>query len=206
MRMSDRTRPRAITPAIRIVVSLTMALCLAVPAVASAASLRRGQSPPDDQLIVPFRPAVLRAAGPFSVCPVDRPRHYRDDFGEPRYTGGFHRHEGIDIFAPFGTPVRAPFAGTVERSSNWAGGLSVRVHGRHGFVYEAHLSSYGMKGRVRAGDVVGYVGNTGDAAGGATHDHFEWHPDGGPAVDPFDALDPVCGAQRPSFAVTLLWE
>jgi murein DD-endopeptidase MepM/ murein hydrolase activator NlpD len=154
---------------------------------------------------VPVRPSVAaRADGPFSVCPVDRPRHYVDDFGDARFTGGFHRHQGIDVFARRGTPVRAPFAGRVERSSNWSGGLSVRVFGRDGFVYEAHLSGYGKKGRVRAGDVVGYVGNTGDASGSSTHDHFEWHPRGGRAVDPYRALNAVCGRARPAPA-TVMW-
>jgi murein DD-endopeptidase MepM/ murein hydrolase activator NlpD len=58
------------------------------------------------------------------------------------------------------------------------GGLAVIVTGSAGWVYNAHLSAYSSNssGSVQAGDVIGYVGNTGDAAGGPTHDHFEFHP------------------------------
>lgn len=115
-----------------------------------------------------------------------------DDFGDARYAGGFHRHQGIDIFAPHGTPIRAPFDGQAEGSTNWAGGLSVTVHGARGFVYNAHLSELGKLGKVEAGDVVGYVGNSGDAQGSSRHDHFEWHPKDGPAVDPLHPLNAAC--------------
>ena len=70
---------------------------------------------------------ALTPARPFAVCPVDRPRSYVDDFGDPRWFGGFHRHQGIDILAPWGTPVRAPFDGTASRSTSWAGGLTVKI-------------------------------------------------------------------------------
>ena len=58
----------------------------------------------------------------------------------------------------------------------------MRVTGPRGYVYNAHLSSYGTLGSVRAGTVIGYVGATGDAT--TAHDHLEWHPYGGAAVDP----------------------
>lgn len=128
------------------------------------------------------------------LCPVDRPRHYMDDFGDPRWGGGFHYHQGIDIFAPRGTPIRAPFDGKAVRSDSWAGGLGVYVYGRRGFVFNAHLTELGKLGKVHAGEVVGYVGNSGDAIGGSTHDHFEWHPGGGPAVDAFRLLNAACSA------------
>ena len=128
----------------------------------------------------------------FLLCPVDRPRHYMDDFGQPRYVGGFHRHQGIDIFAPRGTPIRAPFDGVATNSVSWAGGLQVYLHGRQGFVFNAHLTRVGKMGKVKAGTIIGYVGNTGDAQGGSTHDHFEWHPGGGAAVDSFKLLNAAC--------------
>jgi len=168
------------------------------PAIAGTKASRQSRlsiTSPDDALhgrgtISAERPP----RGPLLVCPVDQPRHYRDDFGDPRYAGGFHRHEGIDVFAPEGTPIRAPFDGRVETSVSWAGGLQLYVYGRDGFVFNAHLSKAGKTGRVPAGTVVGYVGNTGDARGGSTHDHFEWHPRGGPAVDPMHVLNAVCTA------------
>jgi murein DD-endopeptidase MepM/ murein hydrolase activator NlpD len=138
--------------------------------------------------------------GPFAVCPVDPPRTVADDFGAPRYAGGYHQHAGNDILAPRGTPIRAPFDGVATDSTNGLGGRAVRVTGALGYVYNAHLDSIGTLGAVHAGDVVGYVGNSGDAAGGPTHDHFEWHPsdvaDGteliNGAIDPHPALIAAC--------------
>jgi murein DD-endopeptidase MepM/ murein hydrolase activator NlpD len=128
----------------------------------------------------------------FQVCPVDRPVKYVDDFGDARWVGGFHHHQGIDVFAPRMTPIRAPFDGRAEISESWAGGLGVYVYGKRGFVFNAHLEKIGKLGKVKVGDIVGYVGNSGDAQGGSTHDHFEWHPGGGAAVDPFTFLNTAC--------------
>jgi murein DD-endopeptidase MepM/ murein hydrolase activator NlpD len=125
----------------------------------------------------------------FQVCPVDRPRSYIDSFGFPR---AGHRHQGNDIMAPRGTPIRAPFDGTAKRSDSGPGGLGVYVYGRRGFVFNAHLSRLGKMGKVKAGDIVGYVGNSGNASGGSSHDHFEWHPHGGKAVTPFRFLNEAC--------------
>lgn len=133
---------------------------------------------------------VIRAGGTLELCPVDRPRAYSNDFGAPR--GGGRRHQGIDILAPRGTPIRAPFDGRAERRYHALSGQAVRVYGKGGYVFNAHLNAYGASGSVRAGDVVGYVGNTGNASGGPTHDHFEWHPGGGGAVNPYSMLNSVC--------------
>jgi peptidoglycan hydrolase CwlO-like protein len=143
------------------------------------------------------------------VCPVDQPRAVYDGFGAPRYAGGYHPHAGNDIVAPMRTAIRAPFDGTARSSWNALGGNSEYVYGADGYVYNAHLSGYSpnSNGPVHAGDVVGYVGNTGDAQGGITHDHFEWHPNMipahwprspygyrviGTAVNPFPLLQEVC--------------
>jgi murein DD-endopeptidase MepM/ murein hydrolase activator NlpD len=112
----------------------------------------------------------------FQVCPVDRPRSYIDSFGFPR---AGHRHQGNDIMAPRGTPIRAPFDGTAKRSDSGPGGLGVYVYGRRGFVFNAHLSRLGKMG-------------SGNASGGSSHDHFEWHPHGGKAVSPFRFLNEAC--------------
>jgi murein DD-endopeptidase MepM/ murein hydrolase activator NlpD len=145
---------------------------------------------------------------PFSICPVDPPRSYSDDFGAPRFAGGYHPHRGNDILAPGGTPIRAPFSGTAYESSNDLGGLAVTIEGPAGHVYNAHLSAIGALGPVSAGTVVGYVGSTGDVIGGPAHDHFEWHPAVIPtdpwvspygfgviddAIDPYPYLNAVCG-------------
>ena len=136
----------------------------------------------------------LSADGPFYVCPVDPPRSYVESFGAPRVG---HTHQGNDIFAPYGTPIRAPFAGTAEESSNSLGGLSVHVYAdaNADYVYNAHLSGYaGVDGQhVEPGAVIGYVGTSGNAAGTPPHDHFEYHPGGGSAVSPYLYLNEICG-------------
>jgi murein DD-endopeptidase MepM/ murein hydrolase activator NlpD len=148
---------------------------------------------------------------PLEVCPVDDPRAFSDSFGAPRYAGGFHLHAGNDIVSNYGTPIRAPFDGTAKPSYNTLGGNSEYVYGATGYVYNAHLDHYAAKsnGPVQAGDIIGYVGDTGDAIG-TPHDHFEWHPDVIPAnwpasyygytvIGPTDAVNPypilvdVCG-------------
>ena len=144
----------------------------------------QGRPPPD-----------LAEPGPFYHCPVDPPRSYINDFGFPRVG---HTHQGNDIFAPYGTPIRAPFDGNAVEGSNGLGGLSVHVYASNGtgdYVYNAHLSQYaGVGGPVKTGDLIGYVGDTGNAAGAPPHDHFEYHPGGGPAVTPYFYLNEVCGA------------
>jgi peptidoglycan hydrolase CwlO-like protein len=147
--------------------------------------------------------------GVFKVCPVDQPRAVYDGFGAPRYAGGYHPHAGNDIVAPTGTAILAPFAGTARSSYNTLGGSAVYVYGALGYVYNAHLSSYSSNsnGPVAAGDVIGYVGDSGDALGGVPHDHFEWHPRVipsnwpaspygytviGSALNPYPLLSQVC--------------
>jgi murein DD-endopeptidase MepM/ murein hydrolase activator NlpD len=146
--------------------------------------------------------------GVFLTCPVDPPHAYSDDFGQFRgTTNPPHPHAGNDIFAPKGTPIRAPFPGTAADTSGGLGGKAVTVYGSYGYAYNAHLSRMGTLGPVAAGTVIGYVGNTGDARGGPTHDHFEWHPSVfprhlwrspygyrhvGSAIDPYPYLNAVC--------------
>lgn len=121
----------------------------------------------------------------FHACPVGLPRSYWDGFGAPRYAGGYHLHKGVDMLAPTGTPVIAPFSGTAHTDYNALGGKVVFVDGPHGRVYNAHLSAYSANsnGSVQAGDVIGYVGDTGDAIG-TPHLHFEFHPSAVPASWP----------------------
>jgi peptidoglycan hydrolase CwlO-like protein len=146
-------------------------------------------------------------AGVLLVCPVDQPHAYSDEFGAPRYAGGYHPHAGNDILAPTGTPIRATFDGTAVDATNGLGGLAVKVYGADGWTYNAHLSAFGKLGSVKTGTVIGYVGASGDAAGGPSHDHFEWHPTVIPsnlrvsgygysiingAIDPWPYLNSVC--------------
>lgn len=131
---------------------------------------------------------------PFAVCPVAGPVAIADDFGiwvhHSKKEGGDHVHQGNDMMAAAGTPIVAPFDGTAVSATNRIGGLAVKVYGTYGYVYNAHLSRFGTLGPVDTGDVVGYVGATGNT--NANHDHFEWHPGNGAAVDPHAFLLRVC--------------
>jgi murein DD-endopeptidase MepM/ murein hydrolase activator NlpD len=131
---------------------------------------------------------------PFAVCPVGDPHAISDSFGiwvhRSKERGGDHVHQGDDIMAPMGTPIYAPFDGVAVAAPNKMGGLAVKVFGEYGYVYNAHGSGYGKLGAVETGDVVGYVGATGNTS--APHNHFEWHPGNGAAVDPYPFLLMVC--------------
>jgi murein DD-endopeptidase MepM/ murein hydrolase activator NlpD len=131
--------------------------------------------------------------GVFRHCPIGGAHAVSDNFGITVRLPDVpvHRHMGNDILAAAGTPIVAPFDGYASASSSELGGLEVRVEGSAGYVYNAHLSSYGTLGQVRAGTVIGYVGDTGDAT--TAHDHLEWHPGGGSAVDPYPYLAVSCG-------------
>ena len=121
--------------------------------------------------------------------PVYRGYSYADDWGAPRrYTG---RHEGTDVFAPAGTPVLAVTSGTLMRvGTRTVPGNRLWLRNERGdtFFY-AHLSAFAEGARngarVRAGDVVGFVGTTGDAERTPPHLHFEVHPEGGGPVNPY---------------------
>ena len=146
--------------------------------------------------------------GVFEVCPVSQPRAYGDGFGAPRYAGGYHLHKGVDIVAPLGTEIHAPFDGHAYTSSNSLGGNVVFVVGAQGTVYNAHLNEYSENSNsaVSAGEVIGYVGSTGSST--TPHDHFEFHPNVMPvgwylsfyhygaiedAINPYPLLLQACG-------------
>jgi len=133
------------------------------------------------------------------VFPVYGPAGYSDTFGAPRADVSYHH--GDDIFAPLGAPILAVADGTVF-SVGWnkIGGNRLWLRDRQGNeFYYAHLAAFSTLAvngaHVRAGTVLGFVGNTGDADGTVYHLHFEVHPvallflgyDG--AVDPTAYLD-----------------
>ena len=130
----------------------------------------------------------------FGRFPVAGPARWADDWLEPRFAadGTFSFHEGNDIPAACGTPIRAPSDGTVRPGADQFGGNNVIVTESDGtYIYMAHLAGYpageGAGNPVRVGDVIGYVGRTGAATG--CHVHLEIHPRGGAAVDPKAFLD-----------------
>lgn len=125
------------------------------------------------------------------VCPVQGPHAFSNDYGAARWGGGAHM--GNDILAPRGTPVVASVSGVVTQRSGAVSGNAYFLRGDDGAEYfGAHLDSFGASGRVAAGTVIGAVGNTGDAAGGPTHLHFEIHPAGGGYVNPYPTLKKHC--------------
>ena len=92
------------------------------------------------------------------------------------------------------SPVVASVAGSVRPHQSGLGGFSYYLRGDDGNTYfGTHLDSLsGASGRVSAGAVLGYVGNSGNASGGPTHLHFEIHSGGGGAVNPYPTLRAAC--------------
>jgi LysM repeat protein len=110
------------------------------------------------------------------VCPVEGARYF-NDWGFPR--GGSRYHEGNDLFAGRGSPVRAPVSGRLELIRGTVGGLQFNLHGSDGIEYlGSHLDAAGKTGRVSAGDIIGYVGTSGNALGTNPHLHFGMYKDG----------------------------
>ena len=165
-----------------------------------------------------FRPLLLAAAAlaagvhaaelPPLLIPVEgvRAEALRDTFTEGRIG---HRHEAIDIAAARGTRVVAVADGVVAKLfASVPGGLTIYQFDserRHAFYY-AHLDRYadGVKEgmTLRRGDLVGYVGSTGNASAAAPHLHFavfvlgperQWWK--GEAIDPFVALGGVAATK-----------
>jgi murein DD-endopeptidase MepM/ murein hydrolase activator NlpD len=131
------------------------------------------------------------------VFPVAGDVSFIDSYGAPRNvgTGYEHWHEGTDVMAAMGTPLVAVEDGVIVRARpNSLGGNAIRLRGAsgHGFYY-AHLAAYAPGiaegSAVAAGQLLGFVGDTGDARGGAPHLHFEIHrPDSGEPVNPYPLL------------------
>ena len=117
-------------------------------------------------------------------------QHLTDTWGGARSQG--RSHEGIDIFAPRGTPVQATTQGIVSKvGENTLGGRVVVVVGPGGAGhYYAHLEDYAdisPNDWVNAGDVIGYVGDSGNAKGTPTHVHYGIYINGS-AVNPYPLL------------------
>lgn len=136
---------------------------------------------------------IARVLAPF---PVAGPAHFSDDWGAPRFVPDFHYHEGVDVFAAPGTPVIASADGVITRvhRNTTISGNGLRLTAPDGtyFVY-SHLDGFApglYEGKnVGLGEVIGYVGSTGNAEGGPPHLHYEIHPYGGAAVPPVPYLD-----------------
>ncbi len=121
------------------------------------------------------------------LCPIFGTSSYGDTWGAPR--SGGRRHQGVDMIAPTGTPLQAVVGGSVTQRTNRLGGTVVYLQGDNGNrYYYAHLSAYeGAEGRVETGQIIGYVGETGNATG-IPHLHFEIRPSGGVPVNPYPTV------------------
>ena len=133
--------------------------------------------------------------GRFVSCPQSPPSSFTDTWGAPR--SGGRSHQGVDIMAAYGNKVHAYVDGVISRqSTNSLGGTTLYLQGDDGNeYYYAHLSSYASRvgQRVKAGELIAYNGNTGDARYTAPHVHFEVHPGGGAPVNPYPYAKAACG-------------
>ncbi len=134
-------------------------------------------------------PVVTGSA--LQACPVPG-SVFVDSWGDPR--SGGRCHQGVDMMAPYGTPVYAAQAGQYTQSSSALGGLQAYVQAPSGDVtFYAHMQGFAGGSRtVAAGELIGYVGDTGNATG-TPHLHFEYHPGGGGPVNPYPYVKAVCG-------------
>lgn len=146
-------------------------------------ALRKAPAP-----AAPATDAIVAGMGRF---PVGGVAEYSDDWLAARTTPCFHLHKGTDVFATRGTPVRAPATGVLRFSEEPVGGKSAYVTEADGtYYYMAHMDSFAALAsgsRVGVGQVVGFVGDSGNATG--THVHFQVHPRGGAPVNPKPLLD-----------------
>jgi len=184
------------------------------------------KSKPKEPRIVPglggplFRTPPTNISAPLSpsgyVFPVYGDASFSDTWGAPRASTG--RHQGTDIFALLGAPILAVADGTVF-SVGWnrIGGWRLWLRDRQGNqFYYAHLAAFTPIARdgaeVKAGQVVGFNGNSGDAQGTPFHLHFEIHPVGllplgyvGGAVNPVGYLSAWRRLEDVTFAVGRGW-
>jgi Peptidase family M23 len=155
-----------------------------------------------------FAPAAASAKStvPPLLFPVVGTVTFRDDFGEPR---GMLKHQGNDLLGDKRSPIVAVEDGTVKYwTTSASAGCMLYLYGASGTMYEyIHLNNdltpqNDNKGTcvqgvayavpdgtpVSAGQVIGYLGDSGDANGLHPHLHFEVHPNGGAAVDPYQFI------------------
>jgi hypothetical protein len=156
----------------------------------------------------PAAAATPNGAVPTLIFPVAGSATYTDDFGQARPGG---KHQGNDMLSTKKTPVVAVEAGKIEFwTTSASAGCMLYLYGASGTMYEyIHLNNDvtmkndnrgkcvagtayapGLKNgaKVTAGQMVGYVGDSGDANGLHAHLHFEVHPGGGKAVSPYPYL------------------
>ena len=165
---------------------------------ATTTTLAPGGDPPPTTTTAPPPPATAPPPPTTGgrTCPVNGAVSFTDTWGAPR--SGGRTHQGVDMVAARGTPLVAIEGGVIARLSNSSlGGITIWLTGSSGDeFYYAHLDGYasGLSSgqRVGVGDLIGYVGNTGNAQYTVPHLHFEHHPGGGGAVNPYPLVAGLC--------------
>lgn len=152
----------------------------------------------------PLAPAPAGGGGPPSIpaaaplpasggmfCPVAGPVSFVDSWGAPR--SGGRTHEGVDMMGAYGTPQVAIVSGTITYAGySSLGGNVLYLSGDDGNLYVyVHSATQLSGGRVEAGQQIGTLGDSGNAAGNP-HLHFEFHPGGGGPVNPYPLAASVC--------------
>jgi murein DD-endopeptidase MepM/ murein hydrolase activator NlpD len=152
----------------------------------------RGSTPTTKPTTPTTRPTSPPPVNTHIVCPVRGAVSFIDSFGAPR--SGGRSHQGVDMMAAEGTPNVATVSGTIKQQQGALQGNGVFLTGDDGNSYwYFHLSRYeGSPRHVGQGEVIGYTGHTGNADGGAPHTHFEYHPGGGAAIDPYPLVRAAC--------------
>lgn len=154
---------------------------------------------PETTTTVPVATTTTTAPPPSDdamACPVNGAVAFTDSWGAPR--SGGRSHEGVDMIAARGTPTAAVEAGTVKRMRRGGlGGITIWLTGAGGDeYYYAHLDGWApglsVGQAVAAGETIGFVGNSGNAQYTVPHLHFEFHPGGGGAVNPYPLAAGLC--------------
>lgn len=140
---------------------------------------------------------MLPAVPAGQVCPVAGAVSFTDSWGDPR--SGGRTHQGVDMMAALGTPAVAVESGMIRQMSfSTLGGITLWLQGINGDdFYYAHLDGYasGLAAgqSVVVGQVIGFVGSSGNAPDWLPHLHFELHPGGGTAANPYPLVKTLCG-------------
>jgi len=144
-----------------------------------------------DQL-APAAPSAARIRGTGGMyCPVAGPTSFVDSWGAPR---SGHTHQGVDMMGSYGTPLVAIVSGSITYAAyDGSGGNMIFLSGDDGnaYWYMHNQQNLVTGGHVSAGQQIATLGDTGNAAG-TPHLHFEYHPGGGGAVNPYPLVASLC--------------
>jgi murein DD-endopeptidase MepM/ murein hydrolase activator NlpD len=189
-RAEEEARLRAAEEAARNATTTTLA---ATASTAGGEPATTTTAPPETGTTAPPPPPPASSGG---ACPVAGAVSFTDSWGDPR--SGGRSHKGVDMIAARNTPLVAIFSGRIQRLSSGAlSGVALYLRADNGdqFFY-AHLESYAdisVGQSVAEGEVIGYNGSSGNAPDHLPHLHFEYHPGGGSAVNPYPLVRSLCG-------------